>query len=97
MTKKMKALLCLCPDEVMKQLNLCSVRLNQALSVAVEVVVTAVVPLLEGEAMKPQLSISLGKQTLVVHYKAVIVIVVPRPLQGEAMTLHLSLCYANVK
>lgn len=96
MTKKMRAPLCLHPDEVMTQINLCSVRLNQALSVAVEVV-TAVGPLLLGEAMKPPLSINLGKQTPVVHYMAAVVKVVTPPLPGEAMKLLLSLCSASLK
>lgn len=79
MTKNMKARPCLHQDKVMTQVNLCSVRLNQALTVADEVV-TAVVLLLEGEAMRTQLSINLGKQTPVVHYMVVVLRVVTPPL-----------------
>lgn len=96
MIKNMKAPLCLHPDEVMTQVNLCSVRLNRAPSVAVEAG-TAVVPLLEGEALKPQLSISFGKQTPVAHCMAVFGKVGTRPLRGEAMTLLLSLCCASLR
>lgn len=92
----MKASPRLHPDEVMTRVSLCSVRLNQAPSVAVEVV-TAVVPLLGGEAMKPLLSISLGKQTQVALYTAVVEKVATPPLPGEATKLLLSPCYASLK
>lgn len=79
MTQNSKPQLCLHPDGVVTQVNLCSVKLNQALSATAEVVKVGV-PLLEGKAMKPRLSISLGKQIWVVRYTAVIVKVVTRLL-----------------
>lgn len=80
----------------MTRVNLCSVKLNQALSATAEVA-KVVVPLLEGKAMKPRLIISLGKQIWVVRYTAVIVKVATHLLRGEAMKLLLSLCCASLR
>ena len=96
MNKNMKALSCLQPDRVMAQVHRRSVRLIQARPLVVEVE-TAVVRLLEGEAMKPLLRTNLRKQTPVVLYVAVVVKVATPPLHGEAMKLLLSPCCASLR
>lgn len=84
MTENTKARRRLHPDEVMTQVDLCSVRLTQALSAAA---VTAGVPLLEGEAVRPQLSVSFGGQTLAVHRVVIALKVGTPPLPGETLKL----------